>query len=111
MWIDAAGFQKSLAALPLTTCQAGETVLADGSKTDRLLILKTGNVAVVKEGVEIATVTEPGVVFGEISASLDCPAHDGRACLGNLAVLRCAPSLSARPGHAPLRSGDPGPAS
>ena len=24
MWIDAAGFQKSLAALPLTTCQAGE---------------------------------------------------------------------------------------
>ena len=73
MWIDAAGFQKSLSALPLTTCQAGETVLADGSKTDRLLILKTGNVAVVKEGVEIATVTEPGVVFGEISALLDCP--------------------------------------
>jgi CRP-like cAMP-binding protein len=73
MWTDAAGFQKSLAALPLTTCQAGETVLADGSKTDRLLILKTGNVAVVKEGVEIATVTEPGAVFGEISALLDCP--------------------------------------
>jgi CRP/FNR family transcriptional regulator, cyclic AMP receptor protein len=73
MWTDAAGFQRSLAALPLTTCQAGETVLADGSKTDRLLILKTGNVAVVKEGVEIATVTEPGAVFGEISALLDCP--------------------------------------
>ena len=73
MWIDAAGFQKSLAALPLTTCQAGETVLADGSRTGRLLILKTGNVVVVKEGVEIATVTEPGTVFGEISALLDCP--------------------------------------
>lgn len=73
MWIDAAGFQKSLAALPLTTCQAGETVLADGSRTGRLLILKTGNVVVVKEGIEIATVTEPGTVFGEISALLDCP--------------------------------------
>jgi CRP/FNR family transcriptional regulator, cyclic AMP receptor protein len=73
MWIDAAaGFQKSLAALPLTTYQAGETVLADGSRTDRLLILRKGNVAVVKEGVEIARVTEPGAVFGEISALLDC---------------------------------------
>ncbi|HEY6860317.1 MAG TPA: cyclic nucleotide-binding domain-containing protein [Pseudolabrys sp.] len=73
MWIDAAGFQKSLAALPLTIYQAGETVLADGSRTDRLLILRQGNVAVVKEGVEIARVTEPGAVFGEISALLDCP--------------------------------------
>ena len=73
MWIDAASFQKSLAALPLIIYQAGETVLADGSKTDRLLILRKGNVAVVKEGIEIARVTEPGAVFGEISALLDCP--------------------------------------
>ena len=38
-----------------------------------MLILKTGNVAVVKEGVKLASVTEPGAVFGEISALLDCP--------------------------------------
>ena len=81
-------------------------MLADGSRTNRLLILRKGNVSVVKEGVEIARVTEPGAVFGEIS-----PADSGRACLGNLAVLRRALRLSARPGHAPLRSGDPGTAS
>ena len=74
MWIDFAGqFQKSLTALPLKTCQAGETVLANGSRTNELLILRNGNVAVVKEGIEIAKVTEPGAVFGEISALLDCP--------------------------------------
>jgi CRP/FNR family cyclic AMP-dependent transcriptional regulator len=74
MWIDAAAsFQKSLAALPLAIYQAGETVLAEGSRTDRLLILRKGSVAVVKEGIEIAKVTEPGAVFGEISALLDCP--------------------------------------
>ena len=73
MWIDAAGFQKSLAALPLTIYQSGEMVLAEGSRTDRLLILRKGNVAVVKDGVEIARVTTPGAVFGEISALLDCP--------------------------------------
>ena len=43
---DSAIIQKSLAALPLVTYQAGETVLADGSKTGRLLILKKGAVAI-----------------------------------------------------------------
>jgi CRP/FNR family transcriptional regulator, cyclic AMP receptor protein len=73
MWIDAAAnFQKSLAALPLIVYQAGEMVLANGSRTDQLLILRKGSVAVVKAGIEIARVTEPGAVFGEISALLDC---------------------------------------
>lgn len=80
MWIDAAAtFQKSLAALPLTIYQAGETVLAEGSRTKQLLILRKGNVAIVKQGVEIARVSESGAVFGEISALLDCP-HTADVC-------------------------------
>jgi CRP/FNR family transcriptional regulator, cyclic AMP receptor protein len=59
--------------LPLVTYQAGEMVLAAGSKTGRLLFLKKGAVAVVRDGIEIAKVTEPGAVFGEISALLDLP--------------------------------------
>jgi CRP-like cAMP-binding protein len=58
MWINFAGqFQKSLTALPLKT----------------YLILKNGSVAVVRQGIEVARVTDPGAVFGEISALLDCP--------------------------------------
>src|SRR5262249_16312019 len=68
-----ATFHHSLAALPLATYQAGETVLAAGSATGRLLILKEGAVTVVKEGVEIAKLTEPGEVLGELSALLDQP--------------------------------------
>jgi CRP/FNR family transcriptional regulator, cyclic AMP receptor protein len=55
---DMAVFQRKLATLPLATYQAGETVLSAASTTGRLLILKEGAVAVVKEGVEIARVTE-----------------------------------------------------
>ena len=66
-------FQDSLATLPLTTYKADEIVLADGSRTGRLLILKTGNVAIVKGGHEIAQVAEPGAVFGELSVLLDQP--------------------------------------
>jgi len=66
-------FQKRLATLPLATYQAGETVLAAGSRSGRLLILRKGAVAIVKEAIEIAKVAEPGAVFGELSALLDQP--------------------------------------
>ena len=66
-------FQERLATLPLTTYQSDQIVIADGSRTGRLLILKTGNVAIVKQGHEIAQVAEPGAVFGELSVLLDQP--------------------------------------
>jgi CRP-like cAMP-binding protein len=70
---DIAVFQKSLAALPIATYQPGETVLTAGSKTGLLLILKKGAVAIIKGGIEMAKVAEPGAVFGELSALLDQP--------------------------------------
>ena len=70
---DMAVFQRKLATLPLETYPAGDTVLSAASTTGRLLILKEGEVAVVKEGVEIARVTEPGAVFGELSVLLGQP--------------------------------------
>jgi CRP/FNR family transcriptional regulator, cyclic AMP receptor protein len=66
-------FQRKLATFPLATYQADETVLSASSKTGRLLILKEGAVEVLKEGVQIARVTEPGAVFGELSVLLDQP--------------------------------------
>jgi CRP-like cAMP-binding protein len=53
--------------------QPGETVLNAGSKTGLLLILKKGTVAIFRDGIEMAKVTEPGAVFGELSALLDQP--------------------------------------
>jgi CRP/FNR family transcriptional regulator, cyclic AMP receptor protein len=70
---DKAAFQNSLVGLPLVTYQPGETVIVGGSTTGQLLILKKGNVAVVKEDTEIATVAEPGAVFGELSVLLGQP--------------------------------------
>ena len=68
MLTDTAVFRKSIATLPLKIYQAGETVLAAGYTTGQLLILRKGLVAVTK-----ARVTDPGAVFGEISALLDQP--------------------------------------
>lgn len=51
---NSAAFEKSFATLPTASFQAGETVFLAGSRTGRLLILKKGAVAVIKDGVEIA---------------------------------------------------------
>jgi CRP-like cAMP-binding protein len=64
---------QRIATLPLTIFQPGETVVAAGTKTGRLLILRRGAVTIEKEGTVIARVTEPGAIFGEISALLNQP--------------------------------------
>ncbi|HET9717207.1 MAG TPA: cyclic nucleotide-binding domain-containing protein [Pseudolabrys sp.] len=72
-YAESIAIEKRFAALPLAIHNAGDTVLSAGSKTGRLLILAKGTVTVVREGIEIARVTEPGAVFGEISALLNQP--------------------------------------
>ena len=68
---DTEAWQIRLAALPLASYGPGETVFTEGTNTGRLMILKTGAVSIVKGGVEIAKVAEPGAVFGDLSALLD----------------------------------------
>ncbi|HEV2547860.1 MAG TPA: cyclic nucleotide-binding domain-containing protein [Stellaceae bacterium] len=68
---DPVTFQKKLAALPVMKCQAGDEVLIAGSRTGKLFFLKSGAVEVTKDGVQIAKVSTPGAVFGELAALLD----------------------------------------
>jgi CRP-like cAMP-binding protein len=70
---DDGDWQSKLAALPCQSFDAGETVFAEGTKTGRLLILRSGAVSIFKGDVEFAQVAEPGAVFGELSALLDEP--------------------------------------
>ena len=85
----APGAVDVFATLPLATYQPGEIILAEGSKTGRLWILKNGAVAVVRQGIEIAKVSEPGAVFGDISALLDTP-HTADVRALEISVLHVA---------------------
>jgi CRP/FNR family transcriptional regulator, cyclic AMP receptor protein len=70
---DAVTFKQKFADLPVKQYSAGEDVLTGGSRTGRLLVLKSGAVEVVKDGVQIAKVSTPGAMFGEMSVLLDQP--------------------------------------
>jgi CRP-like cAMP-binding protein len=64
---------SALSNHPVREFASGELVLAQGESTGLLLILIDGAVEVVKEDVTVAKVTDPGAVFGDLSALLGVP--------------------------------------
>jgi CRP/FNR family cyclic AMP-dependent transcriptional regulator len=70
---DPAAFMKSLASCQVSSFAPGQAVLAAGSKTGQLYLLRHGMVEVMRDGLRIATVAEPGAVFGELAVILDKP--------------------------------------
>ena len=70
---DTAAIQKSFAMLAISTYEPGEVVIAAGATTGKLLFLRQGEVEVVREGTQIARISEPGSVFGDLAVLLDKP--------------------------------------
>jgi CRP-like cAMP-binding protein len=70
---DTAVFQQRLAGLPITKYQAGQNVMTAGSTDGKLHFLRSGVVEVLKDGVQIAKVSAPGAVFGELAVFLAQP--------------------------------------
>ena len=96
--IQNAAVLQRIATLPLATYQPGETVIAAGTKTGRLLILRKGAVTIRKNGTVIAEVKEPGAVIGELSALLNQP---------HTADVRTLEASEFRIAHADLLVEDP----
>jgi CRP/FNR family transcriptional regulator, cyclic AMP receptor protein len=59
-----------LTALPKRDFGAGETIIAQDTTTGMLFFLIEGEVEVSKDDVTLAEISEPGSVFGEMSALL-----------------------------------------
>lgn len=55
---------------PVRQFGQGETVITQGQKTGLLFFLIEGTVEVLKSDTRVATASQPGMVFGEISALL-----------------------------------------
>lgn len=51
----------------------GHVLIREGVATDRLYILRTGSFEVVRSGVRVIVIREPGAFMGEISALLGSP--------------------------------------
>ena len=91
-----------LSSLPVETHRPGSLVLAAGSSTGKLLVLREGTVEVVIDGERIAEVSEPGAVFGELALLLGRPHGADVRALGpaSFYVADGASYLRADPGAA-----------
>src|SRR6478735_5242878 len=58
------------AALPERRVAAGEVLIEEGVRTDRIYVLKSGALDVVRGKIRVVEIREPGAFVGEISALL-----------------------------------------
>jgi len=56
--------------LPLMRIARGESLLEEAVRTSRLYVLKSGAFEVVRNGVRVVLISEPGAFLGEIAAVL-----------------------------------------
>jgi CRP-like cAMP-binding protein len=59
--------------LPVRTCAPGTVLIREGAASSPLLVLREGEVVVLKGQVQVATVRTPGAMFGEMATLLDRP--------------------------------------
>ncbi|HVY51077.1 MAG TPA: cyclic nucleotide-binding domain-containing protein [Devosia sp.] len=57
-------------SLPVRALAAGEALIQSGEAGGEMYVLETGRLSVEREGVEIATIEEPGALVGEMSVLL-----------------------------------------
>ena len=63
--------EDSLKQFPIVLFNAGDILLEQGTKTNRLYFLLEGEVSVIKDGFEVAHRSSKGSVYGEMSLMLD----------------------------------------
>lgn len=73
---------------PAVAFANGDTVIIDGERSTSLLVLASGELAVRAGGREIARITEPGSVVGEIGLLLGTPAGADVVSVGDTVVHR-----------------------
>jgi CRP-like cAMP-binding protein len=59
--------------LPVATFAPGEVLLGEGQSTGRLFVLIDGAVEILKGDFQINLVSDPGAIFGDMSALLGIP--------------------------------------
>jgi len=65
--------KEFLTSLPVREADAGEAVIEQGRRENFVLLLKSGSVEILKDGVAITEVSEEFAIFGEMSILLDQP--------------------------------------
>ncbi len=73
---------------PLQSVPNGQVLLAEGDRTGRVFALAEGELEVLRGDTQVAVLTEPGSIVGEMSVLLDEPHSASVRALGDAKVHR-----------------------
>jgi CRP/FNR family transcriptional regulator, cyclic AMP receptor protein len=73
---------------------AGTELIAQGGRTGSLMVLKEGEVEVLRDGNFVSAVRQPGAIFGEMSILLDRPHSASVRALTDVQVYIIADALA-----------------
>ncbi len=94
MIIDtASGILATCGDAPTELCAPGTVLFEEGKRSGRLLILVDGEVEVRRGGTMVATIADPGAVFGEMSALLGLP-HTATVVARSPVTVRAPPDAA-----------------
>ena len=68
-----ASILEAAKTLPVTVLGPRAVLVAEGARSGKLYVLKSGDLEVVRDGSTIAGFSEPGSIVGEMSVLLDTP--------------------------------------
>ncbi len=74
-------------SLPLETLVPGTHLTTEGTRSGQLYILESGTLTVQREGVNLATIDEPGAIIGEMAVLLGIP-HSATVIARDAAKVR-----------------------
>src|SRR5687768_16219682 len=64
---------KSFDRSPAKIFSPGDVLITEGGKPGALFILESGEVEVLRHGMVVASIAEPGAIIGEMSVLLEAP--------------------------------------
>lgn len=85
--------------LEVVRFKSGQTMLAEGERLGKLLVLIEGQVEVIRERTQVTHVDEPGSIFGEMAVLLDMPHSATVRALSEVTAYEVPDALSFLDGH------------
>ncbi len=77
----------------------GQTMLPEGERLGKLLVLVEGQVEVIRERTQVTHVDEPGSIFGEMAVLLDMPHSATVRALSAVSAYEVPDALTFLDGH------------
>jgi CRP-like cAMP-binding protein len=88
------------ASLPLETLAPGTHLTTAGTRSGQLYILESGTLTVMRDGIALATIDEPGAIIGEMAVLLGIPHSATVIAKGEAKVRVVADALATLSQHA-----------